>query len=216
VLRQQEDIHPPDDPVGGGFQVVQEYFGDGLIRQPDALPAQQSPSQQRQGGTVAAVRPAQSVLHLPGRHIGLQHPQQQHRCCAHRQLPGAGRCLGKAQDRLSLALGAYLHGQGRQRVQQLEGRLCAPPSAGAAVGQQVIQKPLLPARTVLQQGVHHEFQRIADPASVLGHQLVIRENDLLQPQLPLAHIRHRAQRPAVHGPLLHIARVEIGDDGPHE
>ena len=69
---------------------------------------------------------------------------------------------------------------------------------------------------VLQEGIDHEFKRIADPAPVLGHQLVVRENALLQAGLPLAQIRQRAGVLAVRRTLLHISCVEIRDNGPHQ
>ena len=69
---------------------------------------------------------------------------------------------------------------------------------------------------VLQKGIDHEFQRVADPAPVLGHQLVVRENALLQAGLPLAQIRQRAGALAVRRTLLYITCVEIRDNGPHQ
>lgn len=70
--------------------------------------------------------------------------------------------------------------------------------------------------TVLQEGVYDEFQGKADPAAVLGHQLVVGENDLLQIQLPLTYIGDIAQGAAARRALFYIAGVEIGDDGAHK
>ena len=52
---------------------------------------------------------------------------------------------------------------------------------------------------------------------MLAHELPVGEGDLLQVQLPLVQVRDGpAVRLAVRGPLLHVPRVEAGDDLPHE
>ena len=69
---------------------------------------------------------------------------------------------------------------------------------------------------MLQQGVYRKFQGISDPTAVLGHQLMVRKDDFFQIQLPLTQVGDIAQGLAVPGAFLHIARVEIGDDGAHQ
>ena len=83
----------------------------------------------------------------------------------------------------------------------------------AIVGKEGREEPLLPSRAVLQKGVNGEFQGIADPAAVLGHQLVVGVDDLLQIQLPLVQIGDGAGvGAAARRALLGVARVEAADD----
>ena len=175
--------------MGGGFEIIQKNLRDGLIRQTHRLPRQQAVAQESQRSAVAARQLFQRHAHagLVGHHRQ-QLPQQQGGRGAHRQLPIANRRLRKAQQRFPLGRRAALQRQRRKGVQQLEGHARLHPSAGAAIGQQAVQKAFLASVTVLQEGVYDELQGIADPAAVLGHQLVVGENDLLQIQLPLTYV----------------------------
>ena len=60
-------------------------------------------------------------------------------------------------------------------IEQLEGRLVVELLRVAEIGEKRRQEPLLAPRAALQQRVHGELERIADPPPVLEHQLGIGE-----------------------------------------
>ena len=219
VVLQQADVHLLQDPGGAGFQVVQENVGDHLLRQGAGGAALDDPAAQQvqgrgvpavdllqnpQGTAAAAVQPVQPV-------------HQQHRRRPDGDVLPVAHPLGKPQQKLLPGPGQGRRRQGRRRVQQLEGHVVVQLLGMAVIGEEGGQKPLLPARAPLQQGVHGEFQGIADPALVLGHQLVVGIDDPLQVQLPLVQVRgDTGVRAAVRRALLGIARVEPGDDLPQQ
>ena len=219
VVLQQADVHLLQYPGGAGFQVVQENVGDHLLRQGAGGAALDDPAAQQvqgrgvpavdflqnpQGTAAAAVQPVQPV-------------HQQHRRRPDGDVLPVAHPLGKPQQKLLPGPGQGRRRQGRRRVQQLEGHLILQLLGMAVIGEEGGQKPLLPARAPLQQGVHGKFQGIADPALVLGHQLVVGIDDPLQIQLPLVQVRgDTGVRAAVRRALLGIARVEPGDDLPQQ
>ena len=221
---QQADVHLLDDPGRGGLQVVQEDLRHRLLRQ---LQRRGAAPQLRQallpaagqGGAVAAGHRQQGVLDdVPGGNVVLQIPQQLHRRGPDRQILPAAEGGGEVEEVIALPVGAHLHGQGGGGLQQLEGGLVPQPLRPAVVPQEGGQECLPPVRlALLQQGVHHQLQRKGDPPPVLGHELAVRVDDLVQVQPPLVHSRHRLPvGHVVRGLLLHIPRLEPGDDLPHE
>lgn len=112
-----------------------------------------------------------------------------------------------------LARGADLQPDRPGGIEQLEGRLVVELLRVAEIGEKRRQEPLLAPRAALQQRVHGELERIADPPPVLEHQLVIGVDDLVEIELPLVEVGDLARVGlAVGGALLDIALVEARDD----
>ena len=219
VVLQQADVHLLQYPGGGGFQVVQENVGDYLLRQGLRHAALHDPAaQQLQGRASPAVDPLQDAQRAAAAGIQPVQPvHQQHGACPDGDVLPLAQSLGKPQQQLLPGPGQGRQRQSRRRVQQLEGHVVLQLVRMAVIGEEGSQEPLLPARAPLQQGAHGEFQGIADPPPVLGHQLVVRVDDLLQVQLPLVQVRgHAGVGAAVRRTLLGIARVEPGDDLAHQ
>ena len=220
---EQTDVDLLDDPGGGGLQVVQEDLGHGGLVQgrgglPGELPRRHGP-QQGQRGAAGAVHVPQGVEHdVLGGDGRAQPAQQQHRRRAHRHVLPLRQVLGEQEQIVALAVRQHLHRQGRGGLQQLEGGLVLQPLRPPVPAQKDGEKlpPPVPLALV-QQGVDHHLQGEADPAPVLGQQLVVRADDLLQIELPLVHVRDGAAlRGPAGGALLGVAGVEAGDDLPHE
>ena len=216
IVRQQPQVHLLDDPRRGGLEVIQKNIRHLRLLQGQAPGADILPQQsQRRIGAVHLLQNFQGPL-LPG-HGGVDVIQQQHGRRLHRQALPPGQYLRRTEQCIQLGPGTQLQRQVRRRIQQLQCHLIVQLLRPPQIRQHRRQKPLLPSGAAGEQGLHAEFQGEPDPPPVLGHQLMIRIDDLLQIQPPLIQIRHRPQiRTAVRRTLLGVACVEPCDDLPHE
>ena len=224
LIRQQLDVHRLDDPGGAGFQVVQEDFAHHIGAVQNApvhghiqLQIGEDAVLQEQGGHVVFHRHGRGQQgNAPAAGVAVGQPGRQHlekagrrnaqRQCIPQEIEG-----GKLHQHLDLFVGAAVHRQVIQGVQQGKGSAVAH-AAGLAVP---VQQPLEELRQVLGQGVgqqtaHHALQRIADPVLVLGGELVVRPDDPGQSQLPQAQGGLLVHVGGVGGPLFAVARVEPG------
>ena len=203
------------DPGGGGLQVVQEDLGHHVLRQQQRRAAgQQVVPQPAQGGAVAAVHGGDGLHRaVQFRVQPVQPVQQQHGGQPHRQVLPAAHDHREVAQLPGVGGGEGGVRQGGGGVQQLEGHAVLRLLRAAVVGEHRGEEALLPAGTVAQQGDDGEFQGIADPAAVLGHQLVVGVEHLVQIQTPLVHVGGGpGVGAAALGALLGVARVEAGDD----
>ena len=203
------------DPGGSGLQVVQEYLGHHVIRQQQRRAAgQQVIAQPAQRGAVGAVHGGDGLQRAGQRRVQpVQAVQQQHGGQPHRQVAPAAHGHGEGTQLTGVGGGQGAVRQGGGGVEKLKGYGVLRVLRAAVVGKDRGEEALLPPGGVVQQGNDGEFQGVADPAPVLGHQLVVGVEHLVQIQLPLLHIGGRAGvGTAVRGALLGVARVEAGDD----
>ena len=211
-VRQQLQIRLLGDPRRSGLEVVQKYLRHHVLRQQQRVPF---------GEDVLLQIPQRAAvltghrLHHPQRPFvaGVQPLQQQHRRHPHGQLLPPGQGGGEAHHLPRPPRTVRLVRQRAGGVQQLERRVVVQRLRAAVVGEHRREEPLLPAGAVTQQGAYGEFQRIADPPPVLGHQLVVGVEDLIQIQPPLLHVGDGAGvGAAVLRTLLGVPGVEPGDD----
>ena len=213
-VRQQADICLLGDPRRGGFQIVQKDLGYGVIRQGDGgAVLQHILPQQPEGSAAAAVHARQRTQRSGGSgRRAAQAIQQQHGGGTHLHVLPDREGLREPQQQRPVA-GIHRVRQGDRRVQKLERRGVIQLVGAAVVGEQRRQEALLPPGGMPEQGGDCKFQGIADPAAMLGHQLVVGIDDLVQIQLPLIQIGDAAWvGTAAGGTLLGVAGVETADD----
>ena len=214
-VRQQAQVALLGDPGGGGLQVVQEDLGDHVLRQKKGRALREHILLEiAQGAAVAVgdgghglqraavlrVQAGETVQQQHGGHADGQVLTQGQGGGEVRHLPGAAGRIGRIR-------------QSGGGIQQLEGGVVVQILRPAVVGEHRGQEALLPAGAVAQQGADGEFQGIADPAAVLGHELMVGIQYLVQIEPPLVHVGDGpGVRADVGGALLGVAGVEAGDD----
>ena len=219
LVLEQLDAHHLDDPVCGALQVVQEdltghvlliqgrlIVGHVLPRPLEDLIPQEEQRQAPAGGRPGGRRDLSHLGVILGQGaLGL--PQEPEGRRLEAQVAGGGEPGRKADEAAPGLLVILLGGQIADGVQQGEGGILVLLLRPVIVAQQRPDEAghgLAPA--VLQQGVHHQLQGIADLAPLLGGGLV----QMLLPQGE-GHLLRRVSA-GVGRHLLAVDQVEFGDD----
>ena len=216
-------LHPP---VGGVFQVVQKHLaGDVLVVEDvlvvaHVLPGPEEDAVLEEGDGQAAGGDGPGQLHNP-LELGVVPPEGALRRAQeleggglHPGVPGLGPVAGKLDDPAPHLGRKILGGQVPGRVQQGEGGVLVLVLRPVEVAQEGPHKAGDVRRAgVLQHGVHHQLQGVADVAALLLGGLVVGVDDHVQVLLPQGegHLRRRVALHVV-GELLAVDQVEQGDD----
>ena len=215
-----------DDPGGGDFQVVQkDLAGDigtvqGILQGGHVPPRPaEDAALQKHGGELAGG----NGLHQVGDagHLGVAAgdvahglPEELEGGGDHPRVPGGGEVGGEIHHFLPCLLPVVLGGQVAGGVQQSEGGIVVCVLWVVEIAQKGVQEAGdVPRPGVIQHGLHHQLQGVADVGALLGGGLVVGEDNHVQVLAPQGEgdLLRRVVL-GVGGHFLAVDQVEPGHD----